>query len=501
MRRESSLRREGALNTSSAAVHKSRLAPLHAVPARAREEWLCLVVLGWYAAVLLLLGPRLITNDSWLTLVAGRTVADDGIPHTDTLTVLARGREWIDQQWLAQLVWYRMAQAGLELAFFAHVGLLVAAAAVVVVAARRRGASVRSVALVTALLLLAAPWSWYLRSQALAYVFFALVLLILDSAGRTARPRALLVLPLLVLWANVHGSVLIGAAVVTAYGVLALVRWRGLAPLQRLVAGALAASAAAVLVTPYGFAIERYYELLLLHPPFRALVTEWERTPLAPQTAIFWLTALAAVVLLLRRPRTLGLLEAFVLALTLASAVLAIRGVVWFALAAAVYLPAALDERLPGLARRRPGRLDGAFAVAAVAGVVGLAVWTASSFDSRYAAHWPDATAVRVQAELRRDPAALVLTDEWLADWLLWRVPELEGRLAFDARIELVERSEAVAIVRFLSGAGDWPPPGAGYSIVALRPKEGAAIRRLVARRGYRIARCDALACVLLRDA
>ena len=38
-----------------------------------------------------------------MTLVAGREIANGGIPDRETLTVLAAGREWIDQQWLGQV--------------------------------------------------------------------------------------------------------------------------------------------------------------------------------------------------------------------------------------------------------------------------------------------------------------------------------------------------------------------------------------------------------------
>jgi len=44
--------------------------------------------------------------DSWLALVAGRDVWHNGLPHHETLTVIAHGAVWIDQQWLSQLASY-----------------------------------------------------------------------------------------------------------------------------------------------------------------------------------------------------------------------------------------------------------------------------------------------------------------------------------------------------------------------------------------------------------
>ena len=170
------------------------------VRALVRREWLCVVALCWFAAVLLILGPRLLAQDGWLTLVSGHEVARGGIPHKDALTVITRGREWVDQQWLGQLAFYAAARlGGVGAAFVLHVGALLGAAAVAMAAARRRGGSLRSVALVVSAMLLAAPAGWDIRAQSLAYVLFVLVLALLVENRDSPRPRVLLVLPLLAL--------------------------------------------------------------------------------------------------------------------------------------------------------------------------------------------------------------------------------------------------------------------------------------------------------------
>src|ERR1700731_1336319 len=57
-------------------------------------------------AVLLVFLPHAFNVDSWLALVSGREVWQSGLPHHETLTVLAQGAPWIDQQWLSQLLSY-----------------------------------------------------------------------------------------------------------------------------------------------------------------------------------------------------------------------------------------------------------------------------------------------------------------------------------------------------------------------------------------------------------
>src|SRR5262245_4064153 len=49
--------------------------------------------------------PLLLGPDGWLTLLGGRIVAS-GLPHHDALTAWSQGAEWVDQQWLAQLVFH-----------------------------------------------------------------------------------------------------------------------------------------------------------------------------------------------------------------------------------------------------------------------------------------------------------------------------------------------------------------------------------------------------------
>src|SRR6187455_1035494 len=71
------------------------------------EEHILLVLLGGFGLIFLLIfPPALIVNDSWLNLVAGREVIENGLPSRDEITVYGLGATWTDQQWLAQVVMY-----------------------------------------------------------------------------------------------------------------------------------------------------------------------------------------------------------------------------------------------------------------------------------------------------------------------------------------------------------------------------------------------------------
>src|SRR3954451_24870906 len=75
-------------------------------------ELLLGALLGLMAAARLLLVPQYFRADTWLALVAGGGVWGSGIPHHETLTALAIGDRWVDQQWLAHLVTYGLYRLG-----------------------------------------------------------------------------------------------------------------------------------------------------------------------------------------------------------------------------------------------------------------------------------------------------------------------------------------------------------------------------------------------------
>src|SRR6266516_6778780 len=66
--------------------------------------------------------PRELFQDSWLAILGGREVVQHGLPTHDTLAIWTQGREWVDQQWLAQLLFYGLyAFGGIKLALALHV--------------------------------------------------------------------------------------------------------------------------------------------------------------------------------------------------------------------------------------------------------------------------------------------------------------------------------------------------------------------------------------------
>jgi hypothetical protein len=424
--------------------------------------------------------PALVTQDFWLALVSGREVAQHGLPHFDHLTVMASGRHWVDQQWLAQLLLYEAARLGGVGATVAICLFAVASALTIVgLVAHRRGAAPLAILAFLILCVAAAPWGMLFRPQALALPLFALTLWLLVRDPLARRNSTLWVLPLLCLWANLHGSAVLGVLLVALFGLQALVRaadsparWRALA--------CLVLSPLTLFASPYATALPGYYRLLLVDPPFGREIREWQRTTPSGLTAAFFLLLAITVVLVVTRRKRLGLVDALVLGLTLATALDALRGIVWFGLACAALLPALATSR-PGTARFG-GRAADISAWAAALVAVGAIVWVGARSATSYMVRFPHALTPAVQTRTASTNGR-VFADDASADWLLWELPSLRGRVAYDVRFELLTSSQISRLVAWDRLRPGWRRAIAGYSLVVADPRH---VDALVAGGGWR---------------
>ena len=457
------------------------------------------------AVVLARLLPNLVKQDTWLALTAGRLVWDHGLPHEETLTVWAQGREWIDQQWLGQLALYGLeAAGGLQLVGLVHVSLIVLTIAVALAFALRSGATSRSAAAVGAVGLFVAMANTVVRTQALAYLLFVLVLWLLASDDRSPSRRVLLVLPLLVLWANVHGSALLGFGLVALWALAAFIRAGrspGLGPTRTRAALITLAALVCLVASPYLFDLPGYYRDILGAGAFRDLVSEWRPATLTHDWPFFAL-ALPALWLAANRARRLSVFEHAVLLFTFVAALGAIRNIVWFALVTMMVIPRALDAVWVGKDAPIRRRVNVALSLTAVVvTLVALALAAARPTDS-YTASFPAGAARAVERAAGADPSLRIFANERFADWLLWESTELEGRVAFDARFELLTDSELREIASFRRREGlDWRAAADGYRLLVLDSKrERGVIRSFRREPGIRVLFRDPDVTVLLRS-
>jgi hypothetical protein len=434
-----------------------------------------------YALVLLLAIPGMLVQDSWSTLVSGREIVQGGLPHHETLTVMAHGVRWIDQQWLAQLTFYELFRAGgYRLIVFAHLVLIASAFALALVAARRRGGSPVAVLGAGVLCGAVAPWGWQLRAQSFAPLLFVLVLALLVADGRRRSPRVFLVLPALALWANLHGSVVLGALLVAAYGVVLALGGRD----QGTGAALAVLAPLCVVASPYGFSLVGYYRHLLINPPFGRIVNEWTAPTPSGLTAVFYLLAFVAVWAVGRRGSALTLFERLALLVTLAAALHATRNIIWFGLTALVLLPVLVQEEDASRAGAHPAARLGLSATLLAVLVVGVAIAAAQPLRW-YQRLWPDDKALAAVESATRHPGTRVFASDRLADWLLWRDPALRGRIAYDIRFELNTARQVRRLQRFFSRVGDnWRAAARGYSVLVLDHHDYKSLHKSLTRTG-----------------
>ena len=462
---------------------------LGALAARLEHEAFLIVLFAIYVVGITRSMPGQIQSDTWMTLAYGREVAQHGLPSHDTLTIWAHGRTWVDQQWLGQLVYYGLFSFGGMGAVLAVNALaLSAGTGLAVVAARCRGGSTRSVTWLALLSFVVIAWStWVVRVQALVFVLFVGLLWLLAADSRRPSRRVFWALPLLVLWANVHGTAFLGAALIVLRGAsMVIERARPLR--DRLpTAAVLLASPVLLLASPYGFELIDYYHRLLLNPAFTKYVTEWAPTRFGIATAPFYALALLAAWLAGRCAGRLTRFEQAALLVLFVLAMMAVRSVVWFMLAALLLLPAALDGALVSKwdspRYRYVNLLMGAAApVVAAVLVVGSFVHPAGWFTRDF----PPAAADRVAQVAARDPNVRIFANERFADWLLVEHPALSGRIAFDGRFELLTSKEIERVVHFRARIIGSQKAIKGYRLLVLDPSprsEGKVAKLLLASR------------------
>jgi hypothetical protein len=197
-------------------------------------------------------------------------------------------------------------------------------------------------------------------------------------------------------------------------------------------------------------------------------VTEWRWAEPATNTMFFYaLAAIALVVVVLGR-RRLTVFDFAVLALTFAGGVNAIRGIVWFALACMVFVPVAIGHKLEAKSPGEPRRgLNVAIATGLAVALLAVAGSLFTHDEAWFEEYWPREPVEAVREELRPDDR--VFAPDRFSDWMLFKIPELRGRIAYDVRFELYPASfyDRLQNYNYEDGA-DWKSFADGYRIVVV---------------------------------
>jgi hypothetical protein len=220
-------------------------------PQSSRLTWLAVALGAGGCAVLGSVGA----DARWLAAL-GRTILAQGSIPTGVPYAAAPSADWVNVPVLGELVFHALQAVGGDRGLL--LAQLVAATAALTLLAlgmRALGAPDAASAMVLLLVFFAAVPSFIIvRAQLFSLVLFCAALLLLRAEARRLSRRVWLLVPLIALWSNLHGAVLVGLAIAAAYLVLERARREPV-----VAACVLAASCAALFVTPALAASGNYY--------------------------------------------------------------------------------------------------------------------------------------------------------------------------------------------------------------------------------------------------
>ena len=414
--------------------------------------------------ILVSMASRMVAIDLAYQVRSGNLFLDSGhIPSVDTFTFTVAGARWFDQQWGAQAILalaYR--SGGWGTVSFLRAVMIGAAVWFVFASCRAKRASPAKASALSLAGFVVGLQALAMRPQLFAILLFSLSVWALVTNG--THPRRVWIVPVAALvWANVHGSFVLAPVLV------------GLAWLDEFSAGRRskasrlvwvgAATLLATFVTPFGPLVWKYAYQLAANPIVRNNVTEW-----APVTvrsfggAAFFASGLAvAGYLAARRGRTRWA-DLIWLGFFFGLALPAVRGIVWWALAAPIVLAGqVVTEPAPETAAATSTRVtesdrEGSpllnslvVGVLLVAAIAALPWWRSGS-----------TTAMLSQAPVGLAQAAgrtlqpherLFVSEPW-ASWFEQDQPQL---LVFtDPRIEIFPVAVWDDYTRLRSGASGW---------------------------------------------
>lgn len=299
----------------------------------------------------------LVDSDYYWHVTTGRLIAATGIPSTDPFSFTWAGQPWVMHEWLGELLIYGLVSTvGVGVATFLFGMISVAGPLMVAATLHRRGTATLPLALATALAVYVYISYATIRPQAISWLPLGILVALLITLRPDHRWRAWLLVPLFVLWANVHGLYVVGLGVLAVYVAFTMVGHTPMSPRRWTMAGVLAAVVLASTLTPSGLA-GLLYPLRYVDAGDWGLrhISEWQSPNFHDPSQIGLLFVIVA--LLANGMRATPRWLAWSAVAGVVGALLATRNAPLAALLALPTLALGLGDRLPDRVRERPARI------------------------------------------------------------------------------------------------------------------------------------------------
>ncbi len=452
---------------------------------RVRERWLLpSTIVG--AAVLLSIPVKLLTEklsdpDLWWHLRTGKLIVDEkSIPHADVYSFTIPGKSWVVQEWGSEVILQGLRDAfGLYgiLAYRAVVTFAIYAL-VARLLVRRMGSGMATWGLL-GLAAYAGSANWTERPNLMSFLLFVVTLTLLERRDK----RIWWFLPIAVLWANLHGMVVLGigliALVAIAEGIKLVLRQTGAdgAWARRLALVSLA-SIPAILVNPAGAKLISHAFGLL--GAVRNTVTEWASPDFHEGSSLLFLALLLILIAAFAlNPDAVDLTD---LALSTAFLFLALQAVrnlaisaIVLALVVARVLPGALStlrQRPAAPTTERPSVPLGAMGWAMAIGGLGVLLVVGMPRSGRAADIVDEQFPLAAIERLRIDGVRVFVLDGWSGLVIDRAWPQ--ARVYLDLRGDIYGVGLVNRYRRTISGLPGWDQTldNACVTHVLIRPKD-----------------------------
>ena len=278
-------------------------------------------------------------SDFFWHLAIGRDIAAHGVPRVEVYSWTVAGRAVLPDQWLGELLLYAAYAIGSWTGTIAlralTVGVLIGVVVWTALAERPRRPFIAVLASLPAIGV--SRFAWTDRPELFGLVCFAVLIALLRAARRGSLTAFAFCVPLVLLWANLHGSYALGLGLVVVVALeRALVDPSG----RRRYAAIAIGSVLATFVTPAGLATWTSSGGHFLAPP-RFVQEEGTPDVATLPGLLFSVALLASLATAMLAPRTRGrdvLFEIAVLVPVAFVSLTATRHLVFFPIAAAPFL-------------------------------------------------------------------------------------------------------------------------------------------------------------------
>lgn len=215
----------------------------------------------------------------WHTSVGERILTTGEVPRTDPFSYTHGGQPWVASQWLAEVLMALLDRVGgLDLQFLVAVTVVAGLFTWLGLRLMRGGLHWSLSVSLLALALAVSAGHFHVRPLLATLVLFAVMVgwLIDVEAERIPVTRLLWLLPLFVLWTNLHGGMLGGLATlllaILGWGVWRAVGWPS--PFRWWMVPLWVGCALTSLVSPYGLDMPRTWLSIMSMPELKELIVE-----------------------------------------------------------------------------------------------------------------------------------------------------------------------------------------------------------------------------------